>query len=378
MPVEARFFNAMKVLILSKSFEREIRYLVEHITEHYPQIQIHAIMPSMSATGILSGSLSCHRLNWPNHMRAAWFSPARLPEFATFRPDIVQIFEEYSSLMAFQAVLLRNIYCPQSKIMAYAAENIPGNVRSIFRLTSRYVMHHADLAFVCSHGVKDVLAAEGFTAPIEVFPLGVNTNVFRKCDASQLKRDLGLDGKFVIGYVGRLLAIKGIFDLLDVLRELPDSVHLLLIGSGPEEREVRRQCVVYGVTDRVHVRGEVLYSDLPQYMNCLDVGIVPSHTTPRWKEQFGRVLVELMGCEVPVIGSDSGSIPEVLGEAGLIFPERRVDALARLVRHLLDQPEHRRELGQRGRARVDRLYALSIMYRQLFAMYERVGGAVVS
>lgn len=366
--------TAMNVLIVSTSFAREIHCLIDYVGRHHPRINIHAIMPRQTRGRQRSDAYSRYRLVWPHHIRGAWFWPPVLREFNTFRPDIVQIFEEYSSLMAFQAVLLRNLYCPQARIMAYAAENIPGNVHPLFQPAARYVLRHTDLAFVCSHGVKAVLADEGCAATIEVFPLGVDTDVFRKCDASALKHDLGLDGTRVIGYVGRLLTIKGIFDILDVLRHIPEDVHALLIGGGPEEENIRRRCLEVGLTDRVHLIGEVPYAELPRYMNCMDVGIVPSHTTPRWKEQFGRVLVELMSCEVPVLGSDSGSIPEVLGDVGLIFPERNLDVLAARVQELLNQPERRRDLGPRGRQRVKALYSLSVMYQQMLTMYERMSG----
>jgi len=363
----------MKILILTKSFEREVGSFVRYVTDADLPVQCHVVMPASGSPPSLPVPTFFHKLHWANHMRAAWFSADLRQNFIGFRPDIIHIFEEYSSLIAFQAVVLRNIYCPKSKILVYAAENIPGNVGSVFRFPARFVRHHADLASVCSHGVREVLIEEGFKAPIEVFPLGVDSSIFRKFDASQLKHDLGLDGKFIIGYIGRLLTIKGIFDLIHGMRTLPDNVHLLFIGGGPEEAEVRRRCEVHGLTKRVHILGEVPYADLPRYMNCLDIGVVPSHTTPRWKEQFGRVLVELMSCEVPVIGSDSGSIPEVLGEVGTIFPEQHRDVLANLIQQLLDKPDRRQNLGQRGRARVDKLYTLSVMYRQLLAIYERLG-----
>jgi glycosyltransferase involved in cell wall biosynthesis len=305
-------------------------------------------------------------------MRAAWFSPLVFTDIQRFQPDIIQVFEEFSSFIAFQTLLLRNLCCRQSKTMIYAAENIPGNVGACFRLPARYVMRYSDLAFVCSQGVKHVLQAEGYLHPIDVFPLGVDTGAFQKYDSPQLKRDLALDGKFVLGYVGRLLRIKGVFDILDVMRMLPETVHLLVIGSGPEESALKTTAAQNGLSERVHIAGDVPYEKLPGYMNCMDLGIVPSRTTPRWKEQFGRVLVELMSCEVPVIGSDSGSIPEVLGDAGRIFPEGDTKALRNTVEHLLAHPQQRNELGRRGRARVKRCYSLELMYQHFENMYRRL------
>ena len=58
-------------------------------------------------------------------------------------------------------------------------------------------------------------------------------------------------------------------------------------------------------------------------MRKLHALVLPSRTTPRWKEQFGRVLIEAMACGVPPVGSDSGEIPHVIDDAGLVFRGRR-------------------------------------------------------
>src|SRR5260221_14335510 len=83
----------------------------------------------------------------------------------------------------------------------------------------------------------------------------------------------------------------------------------------------------------------------------IDALVLRSLTTPVWKEQFGRVLTEAMACGVPVVGSSSGAIPEVIGEAGLIFPEGDAAALAGCLAKLQQPPALRLALAQRGLAR---------------------------
>jgi glycosyltransferase involved in cell wall biosynthesis len=107
-------------------------------------------------------------------------------------------------------------------------------------------------------------------------------------------------------------------------------------------------------------------------MQQLDALVLPSRTTPSWREQFGRVLVEAMSCEVPVVGSSSGEIPHVIGGAGLVFPEGNPPALANALRLLLHDERLRRELGRRGRARVLAHYTQAALARGYAAVYREM------
>lgn len=361
----------MKILLITKSFEREVSALVAYAAQHAPDVHFHVVLPIQSHAA-LPAPVSFRKIFCARHMRAACISPGILTDLYAVRPDIVHVFEEFSSLMAFQSIFLRNLMSRSAKTMVYSAENIPGNIHPIFRLPARYVLRHADLAFVCHPQVEAVLRQEGYRKPVEVFPLGVDPTQFHKFSALELKARLQLEGAWVIGYVGRLLAIKRVDLLIESMLRLPEQVHLLIVGSGPEEAALRAMIANYQLERRVHLVGDVAYDLLPQYMNCMDVGIVPSQTTKRWKEQFGRVLIELMSCEVPVVGSDSGSIPEVIGEAGVIFPEKNLEQLVTILEELRRAPRHCQELGTLGRARVLDRYSVTIMCQRFLTMYARL------
>src|SRR5690606_7251059 len=98
----------------------------------------------------------------------------------------------------------------------------------------------------------------------------------------------------------------------------------------------------------------------------------PSRTTRTWKEQFGRVLVEAMACGVPVIGSNSGEIPHVVGEAGLIFAEDDVATLRAHLQRLIDSPAERMHLGKLGRERVLAHFTMASVAERTVAVYERL------
>ena len=107
-------------------------------------------------------------------------------------------------------------------------------------------------------------------------------------------------------------------------------------------------------------------------MQKLDALVLPSLTRPNWIEQFGRVLPEAMACETPVIGSSSGEIPHVIGEAGLVFQEGNVQELVASVRKLLDDPELYTRLAAKGRQRVLENYTQEQIARQTYEVYKEM------
>jgi glycosyltransferase involved in cell wall biosynthesis len=108
-------------------------------------------------------------------------------------------------------------------------------------------------------------------------------------------------------------------------------VSLAIMGEGPHEERLRQRIGELGLADRVTMRGWGTPSDVAAFLRSLDVMILLTRTTRSVREQFGRVIVEAQACGVPVIGSQSGAIPDVVGDGGWIVPERDPAALARLL-----------------------------------------------
>jgi glycosyltransferase involved in cell wall biosynthesis len=127
-----------------------------------------------------------------------------------------------------------------------------------------------------------------------------------------------------------------------------------------------------GVQARVCFAGRIDSSAMPAFYRDLDLFILPSRTTPGWKEQFGRVLIEAMACGVPVIGSDSGEIPHVIDGAGLTFPEGDRVALTAHLQRLSDDSSARAKLAAAGRRRVLEHYTMAQIATQTAAVYRRL------
>ncbi len=235
-----------------------------------------------------------------------------------------------------------------------------------FRQMEAAVYAMAPLALAGSRAAEAVLRAKGYGGEVAVFPqFGVDEALFAP-------RARGEGGVFRIGYAGGLVPEKGVDLLLRAAARLPGPWSLELIGSGSEREALEKLAAALGVGDRVRFAGRIASSVMPAALGALDVLVLPSRTRPNWKEQFGRVLIEAMACGVPVLGSSSGEIPQVIGDAGLLFPEEDVDALAASLVLLQSQPALRTELAAAGRARVLAHFTMRQVAQQTLAAYRRL------
>jgi glycosyltransferase involved in cell wall biosynthesis len=164
---------------------------------------------------------------------------------------------------------------------------------------------------------------------------------------------------------------KGVDLLIRATAQLHGVWHLTLAGEGPEKEKLASLAKKLGVQEQISFHGWVPAKQMPAYLGQLDVLVLPSRTLPNWKEQFGRVLIEAMACQVAVIGSDSGEIPHVIGDAGLVFPEEDIDTLCtQLIR--LQDPDTRLALGHAGRHRILTNYTQAQIAAQTVEVYREM------
>jgi len=223
-----------------------------------------------------------------------------------------------------------------------------------------------------SQKAKNLLVRAGYPAgQITVLSHSLDPGVFKKSPQPALRRSLGLDG-FTVGYLGRLVREKGVALLLEAAAKMKTKTRFLIVGDGPIKDELAGQAVRMGIADRVVFVRAVDNADVPAYLNCIDTLAVPSLTMPWWEEQFGRIIIEAQACEVPVVGSSSGSIPEVVGKAGLIFPEGDASALAARLDKLAQSAALRKKLGQMGRKNVLARYTDQKLADAFYKIYKKV------
>ena len=289
------------------------------------------------------------------HGRAYCFSPLRLARLlAALRPDIVHVEEELDSVVLALSALLRGRF--GYRLTCFAWENLLHT--SWLAPLARFTARRCDGAVGGSRAAADLLRRRGVRGPIAVLPqLGVDEvpgsgfavpgSAFPVADPEPET----LNPKpFVVGYVGRLAREKGIHVLLEAMDGLDEGFRLLVVGRGPEEAGLRRQAEALG--PRVSFAGALPHGEVPRLLGGMDAVVLPSIGSAHWQEQFGHVLVEAMAAGVPVIGSSSGAIPEVVGDAGLLVPPGEVGPLAEAIRRLAGDSSLRDELRARGLDRV--------------------------
>jgi glycosyltransferase involved in cell wall biosynthesis len=144
------------------------------------------------------------------------------------------------------------------------------------------------------------------------------------------------------------------------------------VGNGSERSRLELLGSNLGVRDRVTFRGALAPAAMPDVYGGFDALVVPSRAQSNWKEQFGRVIIEAMACEVPVVGSDSGEIPNVIGDAGLVYPEGDVEALAERLTGLLGDDTLRAALARRSRRRVLEHFTQARVAERYYELYRSV------
>src|SRR5262249_53494161 len=114
----------------------------------------------------------------------------------------------------------------------------------------------------------------------------------------------------------------------------------------------------------------VSHDGVLEYIRKMSVLVLPSLSTTKWREQLGHVLIEAMSIGVPVVGSDSGAIPEVIGEAGIVVPEGDARGLAEALRSLSVSKEVRESFATRGHVRAIASYTNDKIAQRLHSFWE--------
>lgn len=294
------------------------------------------------------------------HMASVVFGRGSGQAFRAERPDVVHVIGEASYLSTWQVRKFRNRYWPSVPMTLYAAQNVVMKFPPPFPAIERGTYGEVTEAFPITPAALSVLRKKGYAGPASLIPLGVDTTHFKPLRESHRQSD---SADFTVGFVGRLETHKGVADLLTAVQLV--GCRAIFVGDGSLKADI--EAAAAASSGRIQLLGWTDHADLPSIMDRFDCLVLPSIEIVQrnllpWigiplREQFGRVLVEAMACGVPVIGSDVGEIPYVIGDAGLTYKAGDASALMSAIRSLRDDAALLNKCAARGLARATREFA---------------------
>lgn len=290
---------------------------------------------------------------------------------AGLRPTHILVDADPASLMS--VVAARWSRRLDAKLWAITCENLPRNyvteafgglgkaspkafvgglLNQFFLLACR---HSVSRVFTISQDGTQSMNSLGFGGRVTQMPLGFDAAIFNRQSPQRIaetKKRLRMD-RPVVAYFGRIAPEKGVDLLVRALANMLDQPWQLLLDDfdryrSPYQAQIQQLLESTGVKDRtVFFRSN--HHDIADYMNAADIVVLPSISMPKWKEQYGRVIPEAMACGKVVVGSRSGTLPELIGECGFVFPEGDVGQLQALIANLLVMPrEALSEIGMKA------------------------------
>jgi glycosyltransferase involved in cell wall biosynthesis len=256
-------------------------------------------------------------------------------KFREIKPDLIYIIHEESILVHHQIYLYKKLFAQNAKIIFFSmnAMGIPYQKQkcSIKKIILKWmwenIKKNTDAALVHYPGCIDSLRSGNYKKPIYLqTQVGVDETLFspNKEIREEYRKKIGFEDKFIIGYTGRLTTDKGVDDLVAVFIKLSkryENITLLLVGNGDLKKPIEEDIKVNNLENRVSITGFIDQGEVPNYMNAMDTFVLGSKTMPHWIDTFPLVTVQAQAIKVPVIASNSASIPWQLDDSARIFKE---------------------------------------------------------
>jgi L-malate glycosyltransferase len=281
------------------------------------------------------------RAGWRGKENRGFYKDGLRNAFKLARPEVIFLMEEPFSVFSLQVIQMNKLTGTNAPVVFFTWNNLSLDRYDyrpsvFYRNVARWTLPRTQSALTANSDGIGILRDFGYKAPIALAGYGVDTEKYRSVqghELRQLQEQLGLHSdEYIVGYIGRMLHMKGIDLLIEAFAKLQSSgdrkLKLLLVGSGPEEAAILQQATNLGIRDSLIHIPSVPHDAVPKYLNLMDTLVLPSRRVGMWAEQFGRVLVEAMAAGKIVVGSNSGAIPEVIGNAGFVFRENSAESLA--------------------------------------------------
>jgi glycosyltransferase involved in cell wall biosynthesis len=247
-----------------------------------------------------------------------------------FNPDIILCIHEEGIPQLLQSIITKMVLRLDCKLIYFSMKVHPRkrpfiSLKGIDILREAYYRFHWFMTKKITDGVichypaiKEQLKKDGYTKPVLIqTQYGVSTDQFYKSRNDSLRNELGLN-KFTVGYCGRFVKEKGVWDLIKAVEKI-DDIQILLIGDGEERSNIEKYISENDLTNKIILSGKIDHDKVQQYFNTLDLFFIGSYDSKQYVDTFPLVVAQAMLCSVPVIGANSGAIPYQIDNNDLIF-----------------------------------------------------------
>jgi L-malate glycosyltransferase len=244
-----------------------------------------------------------------------------------------------------------------------------GADRSYLPIT-RYGLQQSDGVTAVSKFLKQATIETFDFDEVEVIPNFICPTHYRKIEDSPLKHELAPGGERILIHVSNFRAVKRPLDCVEIFAKVlkkGGDARLVMVGDGPEYSAVHHRARTLGVLDKTGFVGK--QANIADYLGVADVSLLPSEL-----ESFGLAALEAQACEVPVVASRVGGIPEVIndGETGYMSDVGDTDKMSDDVMRLLNNEQMRLAFGARGRELAISRYSSEKIIPQYIDFYEKV------
>lgn len=288
-----------------------------------------------------------------------------------YRLDLVHV--HYAVPNAVSAVLARQILAPQPLLVVTTLHGtditLVGNDPNYLE-TTRFGIDQSDGVTAVSEALRRTTVEQlGVKVPIEVVPNFVDPRRYERVKDLPGARRWARAGERILVHVSNFRPVKRVLDVVEVFRRVREEMpaRLLLVGDGPDRTKVLRHCREHGVCEQITFIGSLPLVE--EVLVGADLFLLPSE-----QESFGLAALEAMACQVPVVATAAGGLPEVVrhGETGYLLPVGDVEGMAEAALHLLRDEERRRRFGREGRRWAVERFNQERVVQAYRAVYERV------
>ena len=400
-----------RIAIISPNFtEARFRERWIRFAQEYTDYEVFLLIPDMRKIGYQKeysfGTIReekgiqfdfdrCHGVvfRMKYHRLISWTSENLIERLEEIQPDIVyyiglhnqeSIVQIQCGIKKFQKepkFVLFSMRGPQHILKRASDVNVVKKIaKNILYLYEKkkqqYIYNNTDA--ICCHypTAKDLFELEGFKNPIFVqTQIGVNSDVYKKdlISRNRIRKKYGIaEDEIVFGCAVRFATEKGVPTVLGAMPYVNGKLLLMGAGNSEEEALVNSMIKDLNISDKVIKTGFIVGDEMAHYWNAVDCAIHVPADTKNWVETFSLAVVQAMSVGLPVIGSDSGSVPYQIGFDELIVPQNNSTELAKKMNYFIDNPIEFKGLADKVHDRVLNNFDIKILNKQIYQIFESV------